>query len=69
MTREERREQMEPQVVERLRARLARIKVAIAAKRVQELAAETLPPNVIEAALLRARLEGGPKRGPHRNGA
>lgn len=61
MTREERREAMDQTTVERLWARLARIKAAIAIKRANELMA-TMPPNLIESALLRARLEGGPNR-------
>lgn len=50
MTKDERRQQMDPEVVEKLRARLARIKIAITAKKVRELEERV---NIIEAAYLR----------------
>ncbi len=58
MTRAERRQLMDQVEVEKIRSRLARIKVAITRKRVERLQA-----NVLEAVLLRARMEGGEDRG------
>lgn len=58
MSRDERRKDRDPVWWQQVRARLARIRVAQAAKRTQELAGEWPQDNVIEAVILRRRLKG-----------
>lgn len=57
MSREDRRAQMDPNLVERIRARWARILIARSAKRTDELSErwKQLPPNWIEQRLLEAK--------------
>ncbi len=57
MNRDERRRMMDPKLVEKIRARLARMKTNQAARQTEELAAawEKLPPNWIERQLLAAK--------------
>jgi hypothetical protein len=57
MSRDDRRKQMDPRFVEKLRARLARIRTFRAARETQELADKwaEMPPNWIEAQLLAAK--------------
>ena len=57
MTGDERRKDRDPGLVVKLQARLAHIKVAIAAKRTRELADDWSRANVIEGVILRHRIE------------
>jgi hypothetical protein len=66
MNRDARRRERDPIWWQQVRARLAQIKVVLAAKRIDEYAQEVTRPNMIESALLRARLEGGDHREQHR---
>ena len=49
MTRDERRQQMDPEVMEAIRSRLVQIKIALTAKRVKELEERV---NIVEQAYL-----------------
>jgi hypothetical protein len=57
MSREDRRKAMDPRFVEKLRARLARIRTFRAARQTEELAADwqRIRPNWIEAQILAAK--------------
>lgn len=69
MSREDRRKQMDPNLVERIRARWARIRTARAARQTQELIDRwEQQPNMIEAVILRRRIAEREANGQHPNG-
>lgn len=69
MSREDRRKQMDPHLVERIRARWARIRTARAARQTQELIDRwEQQPNMIEAVILRRRIAEREANGQHPNG-
>ena len=69
MSREDRRKNMDPNLVERIRARWARIRTARAARQTQELIDRwEQQPNMIEAVILRRRIAEREANGQHPNG-
>jgi hypothetical protein len=69
VSREDRRKNMDPNLVERIRARWARIRTARAARQTQELIDRwEQQPNMIEAVILRRRIAEREANGQHPNG-